>query len=198
MTEICEVDPDVGADAWMGILRAYAEDRQTDTVFELWMDSFPRLYRVARWLETYVHLFQTLDQRESVLAKFLLSPAADPSLSGSGIDAPTLTGILRLGQHLVVRELLRAQVLSSSVAREMAFAPRASVLDLMDQLGFSGLQSSSDIFRVLVQELGDEEEACFGGDYDIPLQLLATDSAAREDAERWAEGLPSGSDGDGD
>jgi hypothetical protein len=195
---ICEVDPDVGADAWMGILRAYAEDRQTDTVFELWMDSFPRLYRVARWLETYVHLFQTLDQRESVLAKFLLSPAADPSLSGSGIDAPTLTGILRLGQHLVVRELLRAQVLSSSVAREMAFAPRASVLDLMDQLGFSGLQSSSDIFRVLVQELGDEEEACFGGDYDIPLQLLATDSAAREDAERWAEGLPSGSDGDGD
>ncbi len=195
---ICEVDPDVGADAWMGILRAYAEDRQTDTVFELWMDSFPRLYRVARWLDTYVHLFQTLDQRESALARFLLAPASDPSLSGSGIDAPTLAGILRLGQHLVVRELLRAEVLKSSAAREMAFAPRASVLDLMDRLGFTGLQSSSDIFRVLVQELGDEDEACFGGAYDIPLQLLATDPAAREDAERWVEGLPDDSEDEGD
>jgi hypothetical protein len=68
----------------------------------------------------------------------------------------------------------------------------------MDRLGFTGLQSSSDIFRVLVQELGDEDEACFGGAYDIPLQLLATDPAAREDAERWIEGLPDDSEDEGD
>jgi hypothetical protein len=118
---ICEVHPDVGAEAWMDILRAYGEG-STDTLFELWMDSFPRLYRIARWLDTYVHLFQTLDRRDSKLAKFLLSPASDPSLSGSGIEAPTLSGMLRLGQHLVIRELLRLEVLSSDVARELAFA----------------------------------------------------------------------------
>jgi hypothetical protein len=106
---ICEVHPDVGAEAWMDILRAYGEGQQTDTLFELWMDSFPRLYRIARWLDTYVHLFQTLDRRDSKLAKFLLSPASDPSLSGSGIEAPTLSGMLRLGQHLVIRELLRLE-----------------------------------------------------------------------------------------
>lgn len=184
---ICEVDPELGAEAWLGILRAYGEERQTDTVFELWMDSFPRLYRVARWLNEYVHLFQTLDRRESGFARFLLSPASDPSLSGSGIDAPTLSGILRLGQHLVIRELLRADVLSSPLAKEMAFGPRSSVITLMSGLGYSDVDNSSGIFRVLVDELG-EEGACFGGAYDIPLQLLATDSAAARDVERWADG----------
>ena len=183
---ICEVHPDVGADAWMDILRAYGEGQQTDTLFELWMDSFPRLYRIARWLDTYVHLFQTLDLRDSKLAKFLLSPASDPSLSGSGIEAPTLSGMLRLGQHLVVRELLRVEVLSSDVARELAFAPRTAVLELMARLGHDDLRSSSDIYRVLVAELG-EEAACFSGAYDIPLQLIATNEAARREAERWAE-----------
>jgi hypothetical protein len=184
---ICDVDPALGADAWLGILRAYAEERQTDTLFELWMDSFPRLYRVARWLSEYVHLFQTLDRRESSFAKFLLSPASDPSLSGSGIEAPTLSGILRLGQHLVIRELLRSDVLSSQLAKQMAFAPRSSVIALMAGLGHGNLQASGDIFRVLVEELG-AENACFGGAYDIPLQLLATDSAAARDVERWADG----------
>lgn len=184
---ICEVDPELGAEAWLGILRAYGEERQTDTIFELWMDSFPRLYRVARWLKEYVDLFQSLDRRESGFAMFLLSPASDPSLSGSGIDAPTLSGILRLGQHLVIRELLRAGVLSPPVAKEMAFAPRRSVISLMGELGYDDVDSSSDIFRVLIAELG-EEKACFGGAYDIPLQLVATDQDARRDVERWADG----------
>jgi hypothetical protein len=182
---ICEVHPDGSAEAWMEILRAYAEGQQTDTLFELWMDSFPRLYRIARWLDTYVHLFQTLDRRDSKLAKFLLSPALDPSLSGSGIEAPTLSGMLRLGQHLVVRELLRVNVLSSVVARELAFAPRSAVLDLMASLGHEHLLSSGDIYRVLVLELG-EERACFSGAYDIPLQLIAINDTARHEVELWA------------
>jgi hypothetical protein len=184
---ICEVHPDDGAEAWMNILRAYSEGQQTETLFELWMDSFPRLYRIARWLDTYVHLFRTIDSRDSKLAKFLLSPASDPSLSGSGIEAPTLSRMLRLGQHLVVRELLRLEVLSSPVACELAFAPRRAVLELMAGLGYGGLRSSADIHQVLVSELG-EDAACFADAYDIPLQLVATNKAARLEAERWAVG----------
>lgn len=186
---ICEVDPDVGADAWMGILRAYGEAQQTETLFELWMDSFPRLYRIARWLETYVHLFQTLDYRDVDAAKSLLTPMSDSSLSGSGIEAPTLSGMLRLGQHLVIRELLRFEVLSSDVARELAFAPRSAVLELMARIGYTDLRSSSDIYSVLVSELG-EDAACFSGAYDIPLQLVATNEVARREAEQWAEHWP--------
>ena len=94
--------------------------------------------------------------------------------------------MLRLGQHLVIRELLRLEVLSSAVARELAFAPRSAVLELMARLGHDDLTSSSDIYRVLVSELG-EDGACFSGAYDIPLQLVATNEAARREAERWAE-----------
>ena len=56
----------------------------------------------------------------------------------------------------------------------------------MARLGHADLRSSSDIYRVLVSELG-EEAACFSGAYDIPLQLVATNEAARREAEQWAE-----------
>ena len=82
--------------------------------------------------------------------------------------------------------MLRLEVLSSDVARELAFAPTSAVLELMARLGHTDLRSSSDIYSVLVSELG-EEEACFSGAYDIPLQLVATNEAARREAERWAE-----------
>jgi len=183
---ICEVHPDSGAEAWMDILRAYGEGQQTEVLFEMWMDSFPRLYRIARWLDSYVHLFQTLDHRDSKLAKFLLTPASDPSLSGSGIEAPTLSNMLRLGQHLVIRELLRQGILSTDVARELAYAPRSAVLELMSRLGYPNLNNSNQIYSVLVEELG-EEAACFCGSYDIPLQLVATNNEARREAEQWAE-----------
>ncbi len=183
---ICNVRPEDGAEAWMRILREYGEAQQTDTIYELWMDSFPRMYRIARWLDTYVQLFQTLDLRESVQADFLLSPASDSSLSGSGLEAPTLSGMLRLGQHLVIRELLRLKVLKSDVACQQAFAPRSAVLALMSSLGRDHLSTSRDIYEALVDELG-EDEACFGGSYDIPLQLIASDEEARSEAVRWAQ-----------
>jgi hypothetical protein len=68
----------------------------------------------------------------------------------------------------------------------------------MKQLGFEGLQSSSEIFKVLVDELGDEGQACFNGAYDIPLQLIATDASARREAERWAECRLDDTDYDGE
>ena len=178
--------PEEGAEAWMNILREYGEAQQLDTLYEQWMDSFPRMYRIARWLDTYVHLFQTLDLRDSVLAKFLLSPASDTSLSGSGLEAPTLSGMLRLGQHLVIRELLRLGVLKSDIARQQAFAPQSAVLDLMHRLGYDGLSSSNDIYDALEGALG-QDKVCFEGAFDIPLQLIISNAKACGEAEDWAQ-----------
>ncbi len=183
---ICKVQPEEGAEAWMNILREYGEAQQLDTLYEQWMDSFPRMYRIARWLDTYVHLFQTLDLRDSVLAKFLLSPASDTSLSGSGLEAPTLSGMLRLGQHLVIRELLRLGVLKSDIARQQAFAPQSAVLDLMHRLGYDGLSSSNDIYDALEGALG-QDKFCFEGAFDIPLQLIISNAKACGEAEDWAQ-----------
>ncbi|HJW55342.1 MAG TPA: hypothetical protein VJ577_08730 [Burkholderiaceae bacterium] len=182
---VCHVDPDAVPQAWMDILREYGEAQMTTPLFEQWMDSFPRLYRVARWLDVYVQIFQTIDMRSADQVAELLSPSMDASLTGSGIEAPTLSGMLRLGQNLVIRELLRVNVLNTGVAESFAYMPRSSVLTLMAQMGFEGLQTSQEIYEVLVGELG-EENARFNGDYDIPLQLLATSPQLQQEVLAWA------------
>lgn len=182
---VCHVAPDVAPDAWMNILREYGASQMSTPLFELWMDSFPRLYRMAHWLDTYVHLFQTIDMRTEEEAVELLTPGMDASLSGSGIDAPTLTGMLRLGGNFAVRELLRVNALNSSLAESLAYMPRSSLLRLMAEMGYVELQSSQDIHAVLVSELG-EDNARFNGDYDIPLQLLASSSQLQQEVLAWA------------
>ena len=175
---ICEASPDLNAEGWMGILREYGDIQEDSTLFEQWMDLFPRLYRIARWLDVYVHIFSTIDLREPDQTRSLLSPGADASLSGSGIDAPTLRGMLRLGQHLIIRELLRAGLLNGPVATTLAFMPTESLCDMMEDMGHNRPATSQEIYQTLVDELG-EDAAHFDGAYDIPLQLVATDALLR-------------------
>jgi hypothetical protein len=177
-TTICEASPDLNAEGWMGILREYGEIQDDSPLFEQWMDLFPRLYRVARWLDVYVHIFSTIDLRKAGQTQSLLAPGADASLSGSGIDAPTLRGMLRLGQHLIIRELLRAGLLGGPVATALAYMPTESLCDMMEGMGYDRPATSQEIYRAVVDELG-EEAALFDGAYDIPLQLVATDASLR-------------------
>jgi hypothetical protein len=175
---ICEGSPDLNAEGWMGILREYGEIQDDSPLFEQWMDLFPRLYRIARWLDVYVHVFSTVDLREPGQTRSLLAPGADETLSGSGIDAPTLRGMLRLGQHLIIRELLRAGLLGGPVANSLAYMPTDSLCSMMEEMGYERPATSQEIYRVLVDELG-EEAAQFGGAYDIPLHLVAVDPSLR-------------------
>ena len=184
---ISQVDPDHGPDQWMAILREYAETNQVSGLFERWMDSFASLYRLARWYDEYVHLFRGLQYRSQQEARHLLTPADDYSFSGSGFDAPTLHRTLRVGHNLVVRELLRVGVLRSETAQRMAYMPGRAVLDFLAELGHPDLQKSEEIHDMLVQELGSVERASFGGDFDIPLIMLALDPALREEVWAWAE-----------
>jgi hypothetical protein len=186
---ISEVHPDQGAEQWMAILREYAQTNLISAEYEQWMDSFPRLYRLARWCDDYVALFRGLQYRSPQEARQLLTPAGDSSLSGSGFgfDAPTLHRTLRIGHNLVVRELLRAGVLHSETAQSMAYMPGAAVVELLGELGYPDLQDSQAIHDVLVKELGSVELASFGGDYDIPLILLAWNPSLCDAVWAWAE-----------
>jgi hypothetical protein len=175
---ICSASPETDAEGWMGILRDYGDMQDDSPLFEQWMDLFPRIYRVARWLDVYIHVFSTVDLRGPGQVRSLLAPSADASLSGSGINAPTMRGMLRLGQHLIIRELLRAGVLGGPIATALAYMPTDSLCSMLEGLGYERPNTSQDIHQLLVDELG-EEAACFNGAYDIPLQLLATDAALR-------------------
>ena len=105
----------------------------------------------------------------------LLTPLADATLQGGGVSAPALNRTLRMGRHLVIRELLRLGIIRSAIAFPYAFMPSRGVCQLVSSLALGGdANSSAGIYQSLANILG-EEAATFEGDFDIPLRILAYD-----------------------
>lgn len=181
-------NPQDNESEWMAILQEYAEGSSLSTEFEGWIDSFPRLYRIARWFDEYVELFKGVDYRSAGQLTNLLTPEADPSLSGSGLNMPSVAKTLSLGHNLVIRELLRADVLSSDVAKSLAYMPRQRVKNLLEELGCLEVRNSQDIYNFLQDKIIDSEAKNFYGDYDIPLLIISKDKLLQEIAQ-WAEQL---------
>ena len=169
------ISPRENGHAWLDVLNKYGEQQIEDEPYSLWMDNFPRLYRVARWFDVYAHAFQSLDNRDRSEISGRLSPSADPVMSGSGIHAPSMRRSLKLGQHVVIRELLRARVLQSETAKALAFKPGYAVKQMLSGMGFTELAgdsvTSEQIYDTLYRCLDDD--ATFDGAYDIPLLILA-------------------------
>lgn len=155
----------------MKVLQEYGEKQIDSEEYGLWMDNFARLYRVARWLDVYVHVFRTIDQRSGSEFASLLSPGVDPIFQGDEeSSAPSLERSLKNGQHLVIRELLRTGTLCSDHAQRRAFIPSWSVRQFFVDLGFDEPQSSEEIYHIISDAIDDPT---FGGDYDIPLRIVA-------------------------
>lgn len=137
---------------------------------------------MAKWFDVYVHLFQDLDSRNKSQMKGFESPSADPEMSGSGIHAPTMKGSLKLGKHVVIRELLRCGVLEGEAVKAWAYKPGYVLKRMLVGIGFDDLAgqdvTSEQIYGVLRDSLGDD--ATFTGAYDIPLLILARDQALQQ------------------
>lgn len=178
----CHANPNHEGQAWLNVLNEYGAQQIEDETYSIWMDNFPRLYRIAKWFDVYVHLFQGLDYRNISQMKGFDSPGADPEMSGSGIHAPTLKGSLKLGKHVVIRELLLRGVLKSETVKAWAYKPGHTVKRMLGGIGFGYLEgedvTSEQIYGVLRDNLGDD--ATFNGAYDIPLLILARDPALQE------------------
>lgn len=172
------IDPHTDGQAWLNVLNEYGKLQDDHEKFSMWMDSFPRLYRIARWFDNYKHVFESLDARSLKEVVSLTSPNADPVLDGSGIYAPSLVRGLKLGQHVIIRELLRRGVLKSETAKSLAFKPSSRIKEFLSEIGFSDFGGkdvrSQDIYNTLRDCLDDG--ASFNGAYDIPLQIIALDT----------------------
>ncbi len=172
------IDPRKDGQAWIDVLTAYGDLQDEDEEYGMWMDNFPRLYRVARWYDVYTQVFLGLDYRSKTETAGMLAPNTDSVMSGSGQNAPSVQRSLKLGQHVVARELLRCNVIAGETARSLAFKPGLSVKTFFGMIGFDQLDGddvgSHHIYRVLCEELGDDD-ATFDGDYDIPLIIMARD-----------------------
>ena len=165
---------------WMDVIVEYAEAQYDDEEWAQWLAQFPKLYRLRRWLDDYETLFLSLDGfREQFTLDRILAPRTDRDLQGGGIDPPPVTRTLKVGSHLVIRELLHHGVLQNPLAVPHAYAPTSRVQEFFGRFGVS-IETSGEIYQLLAEHLG-EDRATFRGDYDVPLRIIsANDSLRRE------------------
>ncbi len=175
-----ERDPQDRPDQWMNIIEEYAEAQHDDEAWAQWMGQFPKLYRLSRWLEDYKDLLLSIDRfNQAFSLEAILAPRANPNFQGGGIDAPPLTRTLKVGAHLVVRELLHHGVISNPLAVPHAYAPTERIKGFFQAFD-AWVYSAEEIHKILKEYLG-EERATFDRDYDIPLRIIASDDALQQD-----------------
>ncbi len=168
-------DPQEKPERWMNIIEEYAEAHD-DEEWAQWLAQFPKLYRLRRWLDDYITLFLSIDRfQEQFTLDTILAPRTNPYFQGGGIDAPPLTRTLKVGSHLVIRELLHHGVLQKPLAVAHAYAPISRVQEFFGAFDVS-IETSEEIHQLLTEHLG-EDRATFGGDYDIPLRIISADDS---------------------
>ena len=172
-------DPRQEPEKWMNIIEEYAEAQHDDEEWAQWLAQFPKLYRLRAWLDDYVELFLSIDRFQGRFAlNTTLAPRSNPHFQGGGIDAPPLTRTLKVGSHLVIRELLHHRVLRTPFAIPHAYAPIARVRNFFGAFG-TAVDTSEQIHQILTDHLG-EDEATFSGDYDIPLRIVSVNGPLRD------------------
>ena len=166
-------DPREEPERWMDIIEDYAEVQHDDEEWAQWLAQFPKLYRLRRWMDDYVERFLSMNRyREKFHLDTILAPRSDPSLQGGGIDPPPLTRTLKVGSHLVVRELLHHGIVTNPLAVQHAYAPIRRIKDFFHEFGVE-VSTSEEIHETLQEHLG-ERGATFCGDYDIPLRIISS------------------------
>ncbi len=170
-------NPKENGEGWLNMLYEYSESQDYDEEYSYWMTMLPNLFKVALNLNSYVRLFEGIQHRQQENIPNVLNPNLDPLLQGAGFGhISPINRTLRKGFSLVVRELLRTGVIDTKEAYAYAYmaAPRVQrILAQLSDTGWQSYETSQAIYQLLCNSL-DEEKATFGGDFDIPLLVLAS------------------------
>jgi hypothetical protein len=180
-------DPHKNPDGWMRVLDEYIDAQTDQQPYEYWMQRFPAIYRLARYLDDYRDLMLGLPTWKWTDGECRLDqvtkPRVTPRLQGGGINAPPFHATLGAGACFVVRELLRLGIVTGEhLPHACAYVPTKGIRDLFARWGYSEFASagsgaglSTRIHQILSQHMS-KEGARFCGDYDIALQVMAYQS----------------------
>ena len=171
-------NPKEDGDAWLNMLFEYSESHNYDEEYSYWMTMLPNLFKIALKLDDYVNLFEGIQYRDPKSIPRILIPNLDTTLQGAGFGhISPINRSLGKGFNLVIRELLRAKVINNEAAHNYAYIPVPRVKRILTSLDdFSDgdeFESSQQIYNGLCESLS-AEKAIFGGDFDIPLLVLAS------------------------
>lgn len=175
-------DPHLESSAILELLKKYLESSLDRHEYYYWMRLFVPLFQLGNWLDTYIEVFLRLRHPDTGKnLGHILAPGTDPTLSGSGIDAPSLERTLGLGACFVLRELARQRTIENNAVHRHCYVPARPVRRFLQQIGATELDDdrprasmSGTIHTFLTEHLG-LESATFDGAFDIPLLILAQD-----------------------
>ena len=168
---------------WMNVLDQYIDPQVDRTQWNYWMEKFPSIYRTARYLDQYIHIFKTIDQHTFINLAQITAPAINPAFQGSPLNAPPLN--LGIGVNFVIRELVRLGVIHpTNQVIQHCFVPRYNVRRLLTRLGCSGLDNPnptysgfiSSFLAEKINELSLNISPTFENAFDIPFELYSGNS----------------------
>src|SRR5262249_15637851 len=154
------------ANGWLDVLANVANDpNRLITALDEYLDSyiqntehhfqmrqFVAFYAAAKNIESFLLSLRETDRSSNFNnLRLALSPRANPILTGTGIEAPPLRGMLGIGYCQLLRELYRLRRLQNPAGHRFAFTPIRKVRRLCYQLfgipeGPSSAESSEEIF----------------------------------------------------
>ncbi len=185
----------IKATDWLNLLKEYFSDIKTGERLDYyqWVRHYPAVYAFSRWWDVYRDsLLFTNEVRKNCDINMVFSPRSNNQFlqgSGKGNDAPPIGRILGIGQTFVVRELLRAKILTNPAMRPYAYVPVRRVRGILQALGCKGIreggedrniENSRSIHSFLFEHLG-EEDATFCGDYDLPFLMFDQEDENRKE-----------------
>ena len=176
-------DPQNFHSNWMNVLDQYIDPQVDRTQWNYWMEKFPSIYRIARYLDQFIHIFRTIDKHNLINLSQIIAPAINPAFQGSTLNAPPLN--LGIGVNFVIRELVRLGVIQpTEQVIQHCFVPRYNVRRLLTYLGCPGLDRPDPTYSRLIasflaekiNELQLNISPTFENAFDIPFELYSEDS----------------------
>lgn len=165
------------------------ESQSDNTQWYYWMEKYPSIYRIARYLDGYITSFLSVEKnQEDFNLSSIVAPRTNHRFQGGGADAPPLK--LGIGANFIVRELMRLKVINPTSVNHIfpyCFVPRANVRRLLIKLGCQDLRKADDNYssysRTIYKFLQDEfkrlnlsGEPIFNNCFDIPFEIYAEQS----------------------
>lgn len=167
---------------WMQVVIKYFDTLVQEAEYYQWFTNLVPMFQVAHWLDDYAELFLGFEARVNLDLDQALATRADATQQGGGIDAPPINRTLGMGACFVLRELVRANLISGEHLEQYCYVPTRSVREFLEDYldlpfidGDTRAAQSVSIQQFLVEHMG-REQARFNGAFDIPLYVLANDA----------------------
>ena len=168
---------------WMEVLNNYLDSLSSNTEWYYWMEKYPTIYQISKYLDDYKDSFLRADRLKSKFdLQILTNPRMAPDLSGGGADSPPLR--IGIGANFVIRELVRLGIIQATeYVIPHCYVPRKRVRKLLKYIGCQELdkpdyKSSKQIFSFLrskFKELQIDGNLDFRLCFDIPFELYVID-----------------------